>query len=151
MKKSFAIVAAGLIAAAAATQVADAGPGYGPGWGPGMMSPSWGMTGPGMMGGPGMMARGWGVLPADLSAEQRTKIFEIQRDMRAKQWPLMQQLHESMWGSAAQDEQSERQAYDRMAALQKQMFENMLDARKRIDAVLTPQQRDEMKRGWGPR
>jgi hypothetical protein len=30
------------------------------------------------------------------------------------------------------------------------MFENMIDARKRIDAVLTPQQRDEVKRGWGP-
>jgi Spy/CpxP family protein refolding chaperone len=144
MNKTIAIVAAGLIAAAAATQVADANPGagYGPGWGPG----------PGMMGGggPGFMGGGWGALPADLSADQRTKIFEIQRDMRAKQWPLMQQMHETMWAGAAQDEQAERQAYDRLATLQKQVFENMLDARKRIDAVLTPQQRDEVKRGWGP-
>jgi len=28
------------------------------------------------------------------------------------------------------------------------MFENSLDARKRIDAVLTKEQREQMHRGW---
>lgn len=50
------------------------------------------------------------------------------------------------------DEQAERRDYDKLAALQKQMFESRLDARKRIDAVLTAQQREELRRGWpGPR
>ena len=152
MKKAIAIIAAAVVSVAALTQVTSAGPGpgYGPGagWGPGMMSPGWGMMGPNMMG------RGWGfdVMPSDLTAEQRSKILDIQRDMRARQWPLMQQMHELMAaGGAAQDDQAQRQAYDSVAALQKQMFENMLDARKRIDGVLTPQQRDEFRRGWGPR
>lgn len=130
------------------------GPGYGPGYGmgPGMMGPGYGpmgaaMMGPGMMG-PGMMGGWGGGLPANLSAEQRTRIAEIQREARTRQWPLMQQMHELMWNDgAAFDEQAQRRDYDRVAALHKQMFETMLDTRKRIDAVLTPQQRDELRRG----
>ena len=132
-------------------------PGYGPGYGPGMM----GGYGPGaMMGGyggpgrgPGMMGPyGYANLP-DLTADQRTKIAEIQREYRARQWPLMQQMQELQWneGSGGYDEQAERRDYDRIAGLQKQMFENSLDVRKRIDGVLTPQQRDALRRGWGGR
>jgi Spy/CpxP family protein refolding chaperone len=110
------------------------------------------MPGPGM--GPGMWG-GVGNLPASVSAEQRSKIAEIQRDARKRQWPLMQQMHELMWPDAAGesgafDEQAQRRDYDRMAALQKQMFDNMLDSRKRIEAVLTPQQREEMRRNPRP-
>lgn len=50
------------------------------------------------------------------------------------------------------DEQAERRDYDKLAALQQPMFESRLDARKRIDAVLTAQQHEELRRGWpGPR
>jgi Spy/CpxP family protein refolding chaperone len=136
------------------------GSGYGPGYGMmgpgyGMMGPGYGMTGPGygMMGpGYGMMG-GWAGLPADLTEEQRRQIGEIQRAQRARQWPLMQQMHELMWAEGdALDEPAQRRGYESIAALQKQMFENMLDARRRIDAVLTPQQREEVRRGWrGPR
>jgi len=39
-----------------------------------------------------------------------------------------------------------------MAAVRKQMFEARLDARKRIDAVLTAKQREQLRRGpWGGR
>jgi Spy/CpxP family protein refolding chaperone len=133
------------------------GGGWGPGYGPGMMGGGWGPGygggyGPGMMGGWG---RGGGIgwLP-DLSREQREKIAGIQRDYASKQWPLMQQMHSLMWASGAPgtgaDDQAERQNYDAVAALRKQMFDNMLAERKAIDAVLTPQQRDEL-RGRRPR
>jgi Spy/CpxP family protein refolding chaperone len=157
------------------------GPGYGPGYGmgpgmmgggygmgPGMMGP--GMMGPGMMGqgmmgmgpgmmgsygmGPGMMGGGYGI---DLSAEQRQKLFDIQRDVESKRWDLMGKLH-AEGGPMAQafaggtfDEQAALKAYDTMAAAHKQMFETMLDARKRMDALLTPEQREQLKRNFGGR
>lgn len=143
------VVAAALAAGAAWSQGWGPGAmmgGYGPGAGPGMMGgygpgPGWGMMG----GGGGY---GYGALP-DLTPEQRGKIAEIQRESRARQWPLMQQMHELMWNEGAPyDEQAQRREYDKVASLQKQMFENQLDTRKRIDAVLTPQQREQLRRGW---
>lgn len=130
--------------------------GYGYGMGPGMMG-HYGM-GPGMMGeygmGPGMM---WGYGPGipDLTSEQRKKIGEIQKDQRQKQWQLMEKMHEQNFQSGGAyrdgkfDEQAARKRYDEMAALRKQMFENSLQERKRIDDVLTPQQRQQLQRPWG--
>jgi Spy/CpxP family protein refolding chaperone len=106
--------------------------------------------------GPGMMG-GYGGMPPDLSPEQRTQLAEIQQEYRRKQWGVMQSMH-SLMGSAegpapggAFDEQAARKNYDAVAALRKQMFENSLEARKRMDALLTPQQREQMRRGWGAR
>jgi Spy/CpxP family protein refolding chaperone len=172
MKNTIAVLAAVCafgFALASPPAAAQMGPGYGmmgPGGGPGygMMGPGYGVPGaggyghgygmPGMGMGSGMWG-GTGNLPASLSAEQRTKIAEIQRDVRKRQWPLMQQMHELMWNEGtgepgALDEQAQRRDYDRVAALQKQMFETMLESRKRIDAVLTPQQREEMQRARRP-
>jgi hypothetical protein len=42
-------------------------------------------------------------------------------------------------------------AYDATANLPKQMFENPLDLEKRIDAVLSPKQRAQPRRGAGNR
>ena len=122
------------------------GGGHGPGHGMGhgiMMGP--GMMGPGMMGGYGM--------PSDLTPEQRTGMAEIQQELRRKQSDVMQSMH-SMMGSGdgpaaggAFDEQTARKNYDAVAALHKQMFENSLEARKRMDALLTPQQREQLRRG----
>lgn len=140
------------------------GGGYGPGWGmmmgPWMMGggygPGYGM-GPGMMMGPGMGGGGYGVA-LDLTPEQRTKMAEIQQEFQSKQWGVMQSMHSLMWGSGegpaaggAFDEQAARKNYDAVAALRKQMFENALEARKRTDALLTPQQREQLRRGPGPR
>jgi len=47
------------------------------------------------------------------------------------------------------DEQAARKAYDTMEKTHRQMFENSLDAQKRIDALLTPQQRQQLERWRG--
>ncbi|HEX6320160.1 MAG TPA: Spy/CpxP family protein refolding chaperone [Burkholderiales bacterium] len=143
--------------------------GYGPGYGmgPGMMGPGMmggygpgygmapGMMGPGMMGGYG---GGWGYgYGLDLSQEQRSKIADIQQDMARQRWELMEKLHAQggpmyeAFGSGTFDEQAARKAYDAMAGAHKQMFESWLDARKRMDAVLTPEQREQMKRNFSGR
>jgi Spy/CpxP family protein refolding chaperone len=140
--------------------------GYGPGGygmgpgiaGPGMMGP--GMMGPGMMGGfgpgtgPGMMGRYGGYGGLDLTDEQRAKIGEIQQEVSRKQWDLMAKMHEQGYQiqgldeSGKSDDTAARKAYEAMAAAHKQTFETMLDARKRIDAVLTKEQREQLRRGW---
>lgn len=138
-----------------------AGPGAG-GWGPGMMGGGWGAC-TGMMGGwggmgPGM-AWGWGGAFAglDLSKEQRDKIAEIQDDVRRQQWTLMRSMQQQDWNLAdawregSFDEQAARKAYDAIAAQRKAMFDLMIDAHKRIDAVLTPAQRGQLKQRWGGR
>ncbi len=121
-----------------------AGPGYGGGYGMGF-----GM-GPGMMGGFGRLD----LHGLDLSADQRSKLAEIHADVERKQWDLMRSMHELGWqsggkGGGAFDEAQARKTYDSMAALRKQMFDNALDAHQRIDAVLTPPQRQQLRRGWG--
>jgi Spy/CpxP family protein refolding chaperone len=143
------------------------GQGYGPGMmgqgmGPGMMGQGYG---PGMMGqgmGPGMMGQGYGpgmmyganpYTALDLSDAQRSKIDEIQQELWRKRWDLMGKMHEERyhmhrWTSgAAPDDAAARKAYEAMAGAHKQMFEATLDARKRIDAVLTKEQRDKLKSG----
>jgi Spy/CpxP family protein refolding chaperone len=151
----------------------DAGPGMGPrmmrgeGPAPGYGRGAEGMH-PDMMAGHGMgammgggmggaMMGGYGPAIPDLTNEQRTQIAQIQKELRSKQWALMGQMHEHAWqpGGAMQggsfDEQAARQAYDQMAALRKQMFENALQARKRIDSLLTPQQREQWRSRPGSR
>jgi Spy/CpxP family protein refolding chaperone len=139
------------------------GPGYGQGYGPGS-GPSYGMGpgmmgggyGPGMMGGygmgPGMMMGGYGYIP-DLTSEQRAKIGEIQKEFAQTHWALMGAMH-SQGGPMSQafsgefDAKTARQAYEAMAAAQKQMFESALQMRQRIDAILTKEQREQARRNW---
>ena len=122
------------------------GPGYGPGYG----------MGPGMMGGGYGPGFGYGYGPK-LNDEQQTKIAGIQQESAAKRWELMEKMHGQdgpMWrayGPGPIDEKAARKSYDEMAAVRKQMFELQLDTRKRMDAVLTPEQREQMYRGWGKR
>lgn len=142
------------------------GGGYGPGhgMGQGMMGgggygPGYGM-GPGMMGGGygGMMGGGYAYVP-DLTPEQRTKLSEIQQEFAKSHWALMSAMHSQdgpmaqMHGRGATDEKAARQAYDAMAAMHKQMFESSLEMRKRMDAVLTEDQLEQMRKYWrgGPR
>lgn len=128
--------------------------GYGPGYGmgPGMMMAPGMMTAPGMMWGYG----GWGY-GVELSPEQRTKIADIQQDVAHRRWELMEKLHAEAGpmyeasGFGAFDEQAARKAYDAMADAHKQMFESWLDARKRIEAVLTPEQREQLRRNFSGR
>lgn len=112
------------------------GPGYGPGYGmgPGMMG-GYGMgpgmmrgygmgygMGPGMMGGCGGYGYGYGAL--NLTDAQREKIRKIQEDTTRSQWEIMSKMHEAV-------------------------SQGWQDAQKKIDAVLTKEQREQLKRGWG--
>lgn len=169
-RRMLAAAAAAVLGLSTAACAQPYGPGYGPGgggygpgygMGPGMMG-GYGM-GPGMMGGsgpgygmgPGMMGGygpgfGYGV---ELSAEQREKIGEIQQEFAGKHWELMGKLH-ARGGPMAEafggpfDEKAARGAYDTIAQAHKEMFEAQLQMRKRVEAVLTPQQREQMQRGY---
>jgi Spy/CpxP family protein refolding chaperone len=152
-----AVAAAGaLVAGIAVAQPYGMGPGgMGGGYG------GYGM-GPGMMGdrmGPGMM---WGdsadaYAGLNLSAEQRQKIANIRQETSKAMWQLMGAMHDQgyhmygMTGPGPVDEAAAKKAYESMAATQKAMFDLQLEARKKIDAVLTKEQREELRRYWGSR
>lgn len=126
------------------------GAGMGMGMGPGMMGGSGG--GYGM--GPGMMG-GWNAdayADLKLSAEQKKQISAIQQDSRKAMWQLMGTMHEQdyhmhdLFGPGAVDESAARKAFEQMQATQKAMFELRLDAQKKINAVLTAEQRERLRR-----
>lgn len=135
--------------------------GYGCGMmmGPGMMGPGMmggygmgpGMMGPGMMGGYGYGAPYSGV--PDLTKEQAEKIDRIRDDLAKKEAPLMQQMSEErrklqdMYASGA-DPSALDQAYRRTTDLERQVFNARADAQKRMNAVLTKDQRQNMQRTW---
>ena len=137
--------------------------GYGPGYGmgPGMMGgygPGGYGMGPGMMGGygPGMMwgYGGGGFGGLNLTDDQRAKIAAIQEESSRRQWELMGKMHQQgfhmhqLFDSGKSDDAAARKSYQAMADAHKQMFEATLEARKRIDAVLTNEQREQLKRNW---
>jgi Spy/CpxP family protein refolding chaperone len=121
------------------------GPGYS-GMGPGMM---YGYGGYGM--GPGMMY-GWGPgygtgAGLNLTDEQRRKISKIQQDLRSKQWGLMGKIQDEYSRRAdAADDATASKADDQIVALQQQMLANATAARKQMDAVLTQEQRQQLRR-----
>lgn len=152
------VLAAGVVAA----QPYGMGPGmmngYGPGAGYGMGSGY--MAGPGGYGmGPGMMGSFGGEAYAglDLSPEQRGKIAEIQKATAKAQWQLMGTMHEQGYrmngiaGPGGFDEAVARKSFDAMTETRKAMFETQIDARKKVDAVLTPQQREQLRKYWSTR
>jgi Spy/CpxP family protein refolding chaperone len=103
------------------------GPGFGYGMGPGMMrgygpgyGPGYGM-GPGMMGGCGGYGYGYNAL--NLTDAQREKIQKIQDEAARSQWEIMNKMHEAM-------------------------SQGWQEAQKKIDAVLTKEQREQLNRGW---
>lgn len=122
---------------------------------------AWAQMGPSMMGGYGPQGMGPGMIGGygayaglNLSDEQRTKITTIQREVSHKQWELMGKMHDEdfqmhqFFDSGKTDDAAARKAYQAMADAHKQMFEATLDARKRIDAVLSNEQREQLKRNW---
>ena len=142
------------------------GYGYGYGMGPGMMGPGYGPgygygMGPGMMGGFGPdYGMGSGTMfgygtrsDLNLSAEQRSKIAKIQNDVRRKHWEIMGKMQDEQaqmneqYESDQRDDAALSKSYRKMSELRQQMFDLSLSAQKQIDAVLTKEQRDKMKRG----
>jgi Spy/CpxP family protein refolding chaperone len=156
MKRTILVTAASLLFATAVfAQPYGMGPGMMGGHGPG----GYGM-GPGMMGGsgPGGYGMGPGVWRNDLgsyqglglTAEQSKKIDQIQEETAKARWALMGTMHQQdfrmhgMFGPGPLDEQEARKAFQAMSDAHKAMFELNLDARKRIDAVLTKEQREKL-------
>lgn len=123
-------------------------------------------AGSGMMGGPGGYGMGPGMMGGylgeayaglDLSPEQRKKSADIQQETAKAQWQLMGSMHQQgyhmygMFGPGALDEAAARKAFQTMTETQKAMFEMRLEARKKIDAVLTNEQREQVRRYWSGR
>lgn len=153
-------------------QQATGGYGRGYGMGPGMMR-GWGEgygMGRGMMGGygmgPGMMhgwGEGYGMGPGmmygyahsgailGLSDEQAAKIEAIQSDAWKKQWDLAGKTFSAsaklreQFANETPDRKAVDSAYKALADLHLQQIDSRLDARAKIDAVLTKEQRERLQ------
>jgi Spy/CpxP family protein refolding chaperone len=127
---------------------------HGYGMGPGMMGGYGGYGGYGM--GPGMMygygGNVWGAL--DLSNDQREKITKIEQASFTKRWALMGQMREQQYkfrellASGKTDDAAIGRAFRQIEDLRQQMWASGTEARKEIDALLTKEQRDQLRRGW---
>jgi len=174
------LVALGLVAAAVAVAQPGGqgyGPGYGPGMmggygsgmGPGMMGGYGSGMGPGMMGGygpgQGMMGGGYGpgwgasggaTAALNLTDEQQQKVLAIQEDNRRKNWDKMGQMRaeqfklRSMYNADSIDPQAFAEQQKKVDDLRREMLVSRLETRKQVEAVLTPEQRQQFRQ-YGPR
>ncbi len=125
------------------------------GGGSGMMGGGMGMMGGGM----GMMGGGMGPMGMlDLSNEQRTKINKILDEQRKKQWETQGKMLDEeaklrdLFNADKRDPAAIGKVYGRIFDLRRQTIEAEIDARNRAEAVLTKEQREQMKqwqRGMG--
>ena len=141
--------------------------GYGPGSGPGAGGGyGYGMPygmGPGMMEGygygmgPGMMGP-YAAQALRLNAQQRQKIGDIEREVANKNWKLLGQLRVereklyNLYGQPQLNTSAISDAYQQIATLRKEMFENRLNAQQRMQDVLNTHQQGawrSMHRGMG--
>lgn len=134
------------------------GPGPGPGmmsgygYGPGMMGYG---AGPGMMrgygGGRGMMTSGLWQGGLDLTDDQRNKINRIQDETRKSHWALMGAMMDQqaklrdLYDAPKRDTSAIDGTYKTIDALRQQMIDSSVDARKRMEAVLTKKQLDQLR------
>jgi len=144
------------------------GQGYGPGYGPGMMGGygrGYGMMGGdgyggGMMGGlgyGGMMGLGGPLYQLDLNEQQLAKINQIQDEMRRKNWTVMGKLLDEnahmrdLFLAEKRDPAAIGKQAMKIADLRRQMLEASVDARNRAEALLTKEQKEQLRsyrRGW---
>lgn len=130
------------------------------GMGPGMMGMDHGMMG-GMMGGygmgPGMMGgygAGQGML--NLTEQQQNKMVQIQEEVRKKHWDIMGKMNEEqmklqqLYYSGKRDSAAIEAQHKKIYQLQREMDESWLDAQGRMDAVLTKEQKERLRGGYGP-
>lgn len=97
-------------------------PGYGMGFGP---------YAPGM------------VESLGLTLEQRAAIDAIHEDLWRNEWDVMGDMQVLMWN--APGSRGRGAGYDEMIVLRREMLAALDEARTRIDAVLTPEQRDRLR------
>lgn len=134
--------------------------GYGYGMGHGMMGGY--SMGPGMMGmGPGMMGPGtmggYGAGPGmlDLTEQQQNKMAVIQEEVRQKHWDLMGRMNaeqlklQQLYFSGKRDSATIEAQNKKIYQLQREMEESWMDAQARMDAMLTKEQKDQRRSGYG--
>ena len=136
--------------------------GGGPGGGMGMMGMGGGMMGgmgmgPGGgmgmgMGGPGMGMMGMGPMSMlDLSDEQRDKITKLSDDMRRKNWDTYGKIMDEqaklrdLYSGETVDVKKAGAVYGNISKLQQQVFETSLEAHNRVQAVLTKEQKEQLR------
>ena len=128
------------------------GPGMGMGHGMGMMGPGMGM-GPGMMG-PGMgMMGGYGPFHGlDLDDDQQKKVTQIQDALRKQHWDLMGKMQDEyvklrdLYAADTRDPSAIGQQMQRVFDLRRQMIESGVDAENRMEAVLTAEQKAQLRK-----
>jgi len=146
--------------------------GYGPGmmgnygagrggYGPGMMDgygrgSGWGMGS--MMGIPGHGPMGMGPYHAlNLSEQQRSKISQIQDETRRKNWDVMGKLLDEqarlreLFAAEKRDPSAIGKQTMKMAELRRQLVEASVDAHNRMEALLTKEQKEQLRsfrHGW---
>ncbi len=130
------------------------GPGGGMGMGMmGMGGPGMGMMGGGMMGGMGM-GPGGGMGPVwmlDLTDEQRGKIEKIYDDVRRKNWDTYGKIMDEqsrlrdLYAGETVDAKKAGAVYGNIVKLQQQAFETGVEAHNRVQAVLTKEQKEQLK------
>ena len=125
--------------------------GYGPGYGQGrgmMSGPGMGGYGPGMMGGYGA---GGMFAALNLSDEQREKISAIQEAQRQKNWATMGAVRSEqfklrgMYGTEKLDADKLVAQQKKVDELRQQMLKSRVEAHNQIAAVLTPEQRKQLR------
>jgi len=123
--------------------------GYGYGMVPWMM----GGFGPGYGMGHGMMGLG-NFRALDLSADQRSRITPIRKEMRKKQWALMGEMMDAqdklqeLYDADKQDSAAINKQYKLIEDLRRQMVDNSVEAHNRINSILTQEQREKFRQ-WG--
>ncbi len=135
----------------------DMGPGMGPGTGPGMgYGPRGYGPGPYGGGGPGMGSGAERAFDAlGLTDAQRAEANRIRDELRRKNWDLLGKAQDEqaklrdLYAADKLDRPAIGAAYRRLAELRLQRLENTLEAQEKLETILTPEQRKQLRR-WGP-
>jgi Spy/CpxP family protein refolding chaperone len=118
----------------------------GGGYGPGMMG---GGYGPGMM---GYGQQGGGVFAGiNLNDEQRQKVLAIQEEHRQKNWAAMGEVRaeqyklRGLYGTEKVDADKVAEQQKKVDELRRQMLKSRVEAHNQMAAILTPEQRKELR------
>jgi Spy/CpxP family protein refolding chaperone len=129
-----------------------------PGMGPGMMGPGMGggMMGPAMGGGMMGGGMGYGMLyQLNLSDEQWARLTDVREEARKRNWDLMGRIQDEgfklrkLMAASPRDRKAIGEQYRKLGELRQQRFEARLDTHEKVEAVLTPEQRQQLRR-FGP-
>ena len=135
-------IAAGVSMGTALAQGHGPGMMQGHGHGQGMMMEGRGGHGPGMMGAYGF----------DLSPEQEDKVLAIREEHRRKNWDAMGKLEGEEYklrrleNAGSPDTKAIVEQQKRVDELRREMLASRLEMRKEMEAVLTPEQRKQLRR-----